>query len=133
MNVENIRNVSIGIAVMILLPFTCHVGIELFLQPERARTDYLNWYKSAERETYDKHYFVSMFIAGFVAILLGTFVVPIPSLGMGFILGGSFALIASYTSYWAKLAEIYRFISLIAALFLLIFSSFWLMRGKAKG
>lgn len=138
---ETVRNASIGIAVMILLPTITYVGTRLlFKEPSypiyadrnepQYKTQVENYYKG--RQDFNKYYFYVSSIIGLLAIIAGAFVVPIPFLGMGFILGGTFCLIGGYYYHWSGLTDMFKFISLLVALFVLVMSSFKLANTKTK-
>ena len=141
---ENIRNISIGIAVMLLLPPITFVGTRLIIKEPSYPSSYdkgENYYKSEEYKTelasyqkgkkdFNKYFFYVSSVVGLMAIIAGAFVVPIPFLGMGFILGGTFCLISGYFFYWDSLNDIFKFISLLVALLILIISSFKLIKTK---
>lgn len=135
MIIENIRNIAIGIGVMVLVPLITHVGIKLIIK-EPAHLTYqqrqakdqavLQKYESENKE-FKKYYFYIAAIVGIIAIIVGI-IVPIPFLGMGFILGGVICLASAYLGYWGELALLVKFISLLAALILLILASFKFVR-----
>lgn len=144
---ETVRNASIGIAVMILLPTITYVGTRLLIKepsyPSHVGQDSEKYYKSEEykikmadyqnrKENFSKYYFYVSSVVGLLTIIAGAFVVPIPFLGMGFILGGTFCLMSGYFWYWDELDDIFKFISLIIALLILIISSFKLIKTKRK-
>ena len=140
MIIENIRNLAIGIGIMILLPLMVHVGIRLIVkEPLYPQVDHNKYeseeYKSAlqqykvEKKSFEKYYFYIAAIIGIVFLIAGV-LTPLPFLGMGFILGGIFCLVIGYFRYWDELSDLLKFISLLLAFILLIFSSFKFVKNK---
>lgn len=140
MIIENIRNMAIGIGVVILLPLILHVGVRLVVkEPSRPHTRNLS-YESEEYQTlnqkyqseqkiYEKYYFYIATVVGIVTIIAGV-LTPMPFLGMGFILGGIVCLAHGYFRYWDEMHDLVKFISLLLALILLIISSYRFVRNK---
>ena len=140
MIIENIRNIAIGIAVIILLPLILHVGVRLVVnEPSYPKlSGYAHESKEyqimlqeydSELKIYTKHYFYIATVVGIIAIIAGL-ITPIPFLGMGFILGGVACLTHGYVIYWDKIHDLVKFISLLLALILLILSSYKVARNK---
>lgn len=139
--IENIRNMAIGIGVIILLPLILHVGVRLVVhepshpnigsfahESEEYRATKMQEYKS-EQKIYEKYYFYIAVVVGIVAIIAGV-ITPMPFLGMGFILGGVVCLVNGYFRYWDEMNDLIKFISLLLALILLIISSYRFVRNK---
>ncbi len=146
-----LRNLSIGFAIMILLPTIAYVGTRVAVKevayPEQTypaksskqlfpihkpASEYdaeLAAYK-ASQSNFQKAYFYTSGIIGLLALILGAFVIPIPFLSFGFIMGGTFCLIGSYFMYWDILNNIIKLISLIFALILLIIGGIRLSQEK---
>lgn len=142
-----LRNLSIGFAIMILLPTIAYVGTRVAVkevaypshtlpkQPGQlisANSEYqaeLATYNES-RSNFQKAYFYTSGIIGLLALILGAFVIPIPFLSLGFIMGGTFCLIGSYFMYWDILNNIIKLISLILALILLIIGGIRLARTE---
>ena len=132
-----LRNLSIGFAIMILLPTIVYVGTRVAVKeavyPKQKYSDEpgpmritnseygteLAAYK-ASQSNFQKAYFYTSGVIGLIALILGAFIIPIPFLSLGFIMGGTFCLIGSYFMYWSILNNIIKLISLILALILLI-------------
>lgn len=76
---------------------------------------------------YERTFFIVSSLAGLLALLLGAFT-QIPFLGFGFIMSGVFTLTMGYVSYWGRLHDILKFISLLGAILLIIAISFYMMR-----
>lgn len=139
MFIENVRNIAIGIAVMILVPSITHVGIKLIVQEpdhlsyqERQTKDPETLKKyDLENTVFKKYYFYISAIVGIITIIAGI-IIPIPFLGMGFILGGVICLANAYLGYWDQLALLIKFISLLAALILLIIASFRFVKSDQQ-
>ncbi len=128
--VENIRNISIGIGIMILLPLMTHVGTRLIIK-DPPRSSYNSPVYKLEQKKFAKYYFYVTTVVGIAAIAAGI-VSPLPFLGMGFILGGVFCITAGYFRYWDELNDLIKFISLLIALVLLVVSSFKFIRVDKK-
>jgi hypothetical protein len=134
MLIKNIKNIALGIGIMILLPIITNVGTRLIVKyPNYSKID-----KSYTRESYrsdmqkfNKYHFYTHATTGIVAIFIGV-VAPIPFLSMGLVLGGVFCLVGGYFSYWNEIGDLIKFISLLIALLLLVFSSFKLAKIKKK-
>ena len=121
-----IRDVAIGIALMILIPFTTNVGIKLMLEkPETSSwsKDLLKRKTPSELQASRQQYFYTSVAVGIGSLIIGSFLVPVASLAMGFILGGAITLISGYTMYWSDLNDFMKFSSLLLALIILIFAS----------
>ncbi len=84
-----------------------------------------------DNEEFEKYYFYVTDGVGVAAILSGV-ITPMPFLGMGFILGGVFCLVAAYFKYWDELNDWVKFASLIFALIILILGSFKFVRVGKK-
>ncbi|HLB94307.1 MAG TPA: hypothetical protein VJJ81_03585 [Candidatus Babeliales bacterium] len=148
-----LRNLSIGFAIMILLPTIAYVGTRVAVKevayprhtPIQAKfgapitqtktdSEYqaeLAAYNES-RSNFQKAYFYTSGIIGLLALILGAFVIPIPFLSLGFIMGGTFCLIGSYFMYWDILNNIIKLISLILALILLIIGGIRLARTEKE-
>jgi len=152
MFMENIRNIAIGIGIMILLPLITQVGARLIMkEPAYPHTSHyaqaemtqeerqqnvlkheqeMEQYQLALKE-FEKYYFYITTVVGIIALIAGTFI-QIPFLGMGFILGGVLCIVFGYLSYWQELNHWIKFASLLMALLLLILASFRFARVSAK-
>lgn len=141
---ENMRNSVIGFAIAFLLPLTVYVGTRLILNPvyptlkhaakddaaarEENKIKKENYEK--EHEKFRQYYFYSSAFVGLLSLFLAVFIIPIPFLSMGFILGGTFCLLSAYMYYWNDLNNLVKFVSLLAALFVLIIASFRFTKGQ---
>lgn len=145
-----LRNLSIGFAIMILLPTIAYVGTRVAVKevayprptlpkqpgqviatakPDSEYQAELAAYNES-RSNFQRAYFYTSGIIGLLALILGAFVIPIPFLSLGFIMGGTFCLIGSYFMYWDILNNIIKLISLILALILLIIGGIRLARTE---
>ena len=136
--IENIRNIAIGVGVMILLPLLTHVGVRLIIKEPVLPADHYvspsskaSLQYQADKKEFDKYHFYITTGVGIAAVALGIIVNP-PFLGMGLILGGVSCLVMGYFNYWDKLNDVIKFISLLLALLILIFSSFKFVRTGKK-
>ena len=140
---ENIRNIAIGLGIMVLYPMIIHVGTRLVVKEPRWSELYelkdkvsSREYKEKEKELkqqrkeYEKYYFYTSSIAGLVAIAAGT-AIAVPFLGMGLIFGGVICLSTGYFSYWHELSDLFKLASLVLAFLILLGSGYGVMRkGK---
>ncbi len=138
-----VRNIAIGLAIMILLPITVAVGVDVFNpKPEQSQFALPSSESLKDGEpvidqeaygkaltTHRKIFFYTSDLLGLLFIAVGSFI-QIPFIGLGFILGGSISLIVGYASYWNMLNKIMQLISLLIALALLAFSAYWQSRKK---
>lgn len=100
------------------------VSIEQATEQKRKEQDALY---QEQMQPYEKTFFMVSSIAGLLALLIGAFS-GIPFLGFGFIMSGVFTLTMGYVSYWGRLHDILKFISLLGAIVLIIAISFYMMR-----
>lgn len=144
---EGIRNLAIGLGVMILLPMAVRVGTRLIIKGPswEERSDLKKQLKEKKiskkefeaqeeeydtrRKAYEQYLFYISTISGVAAIAAGA-MVAVPFLGMGLILGGVICLSLGYWDYWHHLDDTFKFISLILALIILIGAGYRVMRKK---
>ena len=84
--------------------------------------------KIAEKR-FQKHLFAVAVPLGLVAILIGSFM-RIPATGTGLMFGGIFSICDGYFNYWSELADVLKFISLLAAFVLLLFVGYRKLERK---
>jgi|GEM_PF-2861062 len=142
-----IRNVSIGLGILILLPLAVNVGIDLVNPlPDREqftttmpKTRYSSKEESvinqeaydAAIQTYRKNYFYISTVFGLASIVIGTFI-SVPFLGTGFILGGVVCLTFGYVMYWNMIHKAIKFISLLLAIAFLVFMGYRLSARRRQ-
>ena len=136
MKIQNVKNMAIGIGIMILVPLVTDVGIRLVIKKPS-----FDWnaypvdskeYKDArdkyelENNRYKTNYFYIASSVGIVSIIVG--VIAPTTLGMGFVLGGVFSLLLGYVAAWNVLSDVFKFITLLIALILLVLGSFKMIK-----
>ncbi len=77
----------------------------------------------------DGFLFYTNVAVGLAAIIAGG-LVPVLSLSFGLILGGTFCVIGGYIMVWSTISPLIRFLSLLAALLLLISMAYLIARRK---
>lgn len=97
---------------------------------EQKRKEHEAMYQE-QMKPYERTFFIISSLAGLLALLIGAFA-RIPFLGFGFIMSGVFTLTMGYVSYWGRLHDILKFISLLGAILLIIAISFYMMRRAKK-
>lgn len=139
-----VRNIAIGIAILILYPITVGVALDVF-NPRPEQADFtmstekplkkgevteinIDSYNAAVDQYRTVLFYVFAF-AGLISIAVGGFI-TIPFIGLGFILGGSVSLIIAYVSYWNMLKKGLQLISLLVALVVLVFAAYWQSRKR---
>lgn len=134
-----IRNIAIGLALLILYPITVKVALDILNpKPEQShcvtRTD--ETVSGKEELTVDlalynakiaryRTIFFYTFVLGGILAMAGGGCIRVPFVGLGFILGGAISLMVGYISYWDMLKNITQLLSLIIALVLLVFAGYW--------
>lgn len=142
------KKFAVGFGIAILFPMMIHYGVRSFCPAPR-------WEDYAARPVFDKdpakqeemfreqealekkrrdaekRFQKSLFTvtapAGVIAIVLGT-VSAVPAVGSGLMFGGIFCLIDGYINYWSELPDFLRFLSLLAALGVLVFVGYRKLR-----
>ena len=136
--IESIRNISIGLGVMIILPLVTHVGVDVIFKDhphvyrgsyKQDSKEYIEYTKKQE-EFNEKHFYANVSV-GIAAIVAGIIIEP-PFLGMGLILGGVFCLSIGYLAHWSIISDIIKLLSLLAALVILILSGLRFSKGKKQ-
>jgi hypothetical protein len=82
-------------------------------------------YKAAERR-FQQHLFAVAVPLGLVALLVGAFL-RLPVIGTGLMFGGIFSVSDGYFNYWSELADVLKFVSLLAPFIILLIVG-WLRR-----
>jgi hypothetical protein len=75
-------------------------------------------YKAAEKR-FQQHLFAVAVPLGLVALLVGAFL-RLPAIGTGLMFGGIFSVCDGYFNYWSELADVLKFVSLLAAFIVLL-------------
>lgn len=128
---------AIGIGIMILVPLVTNVGTELiFKRPSfdwdaypadsKEYKDAKDQYESENRR-YKTNYFYVTSSVGIVSIIVG--IIAPATLGMGFVLGGVFSLVLGYMTAWDVLSDVFKFMTLLVALILLVLGSFRIIKS----
>lgn len=81
------------------------------------------------RERWDRNYFYYNVVVGLIAVSVGMFM-PYGSLGTGFLMGGATVLTMGYWIHWTQLDDLIKFISLLLALFLVVFSAIRMLKKQ---
>jgi hypothetical protein len=97
---ERVRSLSLGIAIAALLPLILNYGLGLL---------------AAEQLT--KLYITLIY--GFICIISGLFFKE-GLIGFGFIIGGILSFVSGYGHFWRVISDWVMFISLVAALILIV-------------
>ena len=141
-------NFAISMGLALLLPMLITYGVNL-IQPPPEMADYHIIERGgplpedspeahAERQRIyqeeDRNYMAALrdheAIFFFVALPIGVIlvisgaVIKVPAVGIGLAFGGVFTLILGYGSYWDQLSDLIKFVSLLVALCLLIFTAY---------
>ena len=129
------KKLALGFGLAIIFPMMIHYGVSTFspapkfesyvkqeefnktataqekIQKEEAR-------ESAQQQ-FEKHLYMVAVPLGLVAILVGAFS-RVQSIGSGLMIGGIFSITDGYINYWSQLADLMRFLSLLAAFVVLL-------------
>lgn len=125
-----VRELVLGFGIAILIPLIAHyVAVIIHPAPPYALHRQEPEQYEAERTEYEKIYFYTTTIIGFVALVIGVFI-NIASLGVGFVLGGLACLTTGFVTYWGQLHNVLKLISLIAALVLILILTYRFIRRK---
>lgn len=142
-----LRNLVLGVAIGLLLPFTVHYGVSLMVGSFPNAKDYGETYnqktkkwefESKEKEEaytqilykYENTYFYVTTIVGIIALIVGAMIQSASFLAIGFMFGGLICIAMGYISFWHRLNELFKFISLLLALILLVFVGHRMAREK---
>lgn len=136
MKIQNVKNMAIGIGIMILLPLLTNVGTQLVIKKPSFVSYTYSGDSTEHKEARDKYelennrfatnYFYIASSVGIVSIIIG--VIAPAALGMGFVLGGVFSLVLGYVAAWDVLSDLFKFITLLVALILLVLGSFKMIK-----
>ena len=150
------KKFAVGFGIAVLLPMTVHYGVSTF-SPSPEWDDYRieNYYERHERATseeqvkleeensrlekkykeelkrFQKHMFAVAVPIGIAALVLGS-VLAVQAIGSGLMFGGIFTLTDGYWCYWSELQDWMRFLSLLAALAILIFIGYHKLARQGK-
>jgi hypothetical protein len=136
-----IRNLSIGIAIAVLIPAAVEVAIHI-VHPRAEMEQYGHytdhqwvWDNQAEyKKAENQHWMIYLYvygIIGLVCLLTGMFI-KVPFLATGFILAGIGCLCMGYIASWNILNRIIKLISLLISIALLIFIGFYFAAQERK-
>ncbi|MDD5006119.1 MAG: hypothetical protein PHS93_06430 [Candidatus Omnitrophica bacterium] len=140
-----VKKFALGFGIAVIFPLMIHYGVRTFSPLPLAQNYQIeNYYKrfqsappeekvrlekekaqleNKERRDYRGFQRSLFFVAvpvGIAAIIIGL-IMPIHSVGTGFMFGGILTLIDGYVWYWFELQDWMRFLSLLVALIILIF------------
>ena len=97
----------------------------------KAKRDKLQNEQTEKRRQFEKRLFFVTVPIGIAAIILGAFLAW-PAIGTGLLLGGLICVTSGYVTYWDELPSVYRFISLLLALAVLLFVGFAKIEAPKK-
>ena len=131
------RQAALSLGLIILLPLTvsqfCDIVLPVAAQSEQVTAKFgtpefkeqFKNYQEFIKPTQMKRFYVSAAI-GLATIVTGVFM-PAPTVGTGLLFGGISCLTAAYATNWNQIDKIVRFISLVCAIIILLFSGlyFW--------
>ncbi len=145
------KKIALGVGIAIIFPMMLHYGVSTFsprprwqdyfapvpgqyaapeerdrLQAEQLKLQ--NERKAAEKR-FGQHLFAVAVPLGLVAILCGAFL-RVQATGTGLMFGGIFSICDGYFNYWSELADLLKFLSLLAALILLLFVGYKKLEKK---
>jgi len=87
--------------------------------------------ENVRRSSYEKTYFIIADGIGLGALIIGA-IVPMASIGTGFILGGMTSLASGYYAYWGHLPNMIKLGSLILALLIILGLSYRFFYRKTE-
>lgn len=153
------KQFAIGIGIAILLPLSVYYGVLLFSPPpdsskyyeqsqeytqrlSQAKTQSEKEKISKEKSLHQKkqeeaqkrhqqHIFLVAYPVGMLAIIIGS-LLTVQAVGAGLMFGGIFTLAEGCYSYWDKMPDWTRFISLIIAMAVLIGFGYWKCQPEIK-
>jgi len=131
------KKIALAFGIAIVLPMMLHYGVSTFVPKPKWEDyavpgdDYSSPQKGYERELkqkerraaekrFEQHLFAVAVPVGLAAIGVGAFLRR-AALGSGLMFGGIFSICDGYFNYWAELADVLKFGSLLAAFILLFF------------
>lgn len=138
------KKIALGFGIAIIFPMMIHYGVSTFVPRPKWRDYIVEEHRihqdstpeekaehvaererlSNERRRKEKRFQTILFSVavplGMIAIIIGTFL-PIQAVGTGLILGGIFSICNGFLNHWSELNDSLRFMSLLAALIVLIF------------
>ncbi len=146
------KKIALGLGIAIVFPMLLHYGVSTFT-PKPKWADYhvpglLDPQASAEEKhqrvveqqqkqelrraaekRFEQHLFAVAVPLGLVAILCGAFL-RVQAIGTGLMFGGIFSICDGYFNYWSELADVMKFLSLLAAFILLLFVGYKKLERK---
>jgi hypothetical protein len=95
-----------------------HLSVEERARLEAEQRNKQDQRKAAEKR-FEQHLFVVAAPLGLAALLIGAFL-RLPAIGTGLMFGGIFSICDGYFNYWSELADVLKFVSLLAAFVVLL-------------
>ncbi len=148
------KKIALGVGIAIVFPMLLHYGVSTFTPtpkwedyPMSPATIALRAGSQADQEKFmteqqqkqelrraaekrfEQHLFAVAVPLGLVAILIGAFL-RVPATGAGLMFGGIFSICDGYFNYWSELADVLKFLSLLAAFVLLLFVGYKKLEKK---
>jgi hypothetical protein len=146
------KKIALGVGIAIIFPMLLHYGVSTFTpkpkwedynvpglfepqasaeekhqrQVEQQRKQEL---RRAAEKRFEQHLFAVAVPLGLVAILCGAFL-RVQATGTGLMFGGIFSICDGYFNYWSELADVMKFLSLLAAFILLLFVGYKKLERK---
>ena len=142
------KKFALGFGIAVLFPLTVHYAVKTFSpapiwedyqiphyyerhqkasQEEQTNLEEQQDEMNKKRRQHEKHFQKRLFFVttplGITAIILGS-LIAVQAVGSGLMFGGIFCLIDGYVNYWSELPDSMRFVSLLAALVVLLVIGF---------
>jgi hypothetical protein len=146
------KKIALGVGIAIVFPMLLHYGVSTFTPKpkwedynvpgffdpqasaeERHQRQIEQQHKQelrrAAEKRFEQHLFAVAVPLGLVAILFGAFL-RVQATGTGLMFGGIFSICDGYFNYWSELADVMKFLSLLAAFILLLFVGYKKLERK---
>ena len=136
------KKFALAFGIAVVFPMMIHYGVSTWtpkpkwgdyqvqglfnqqLSPEeRARLEAVQRIEQEQRKAaekrFEQHLFAVAVPLGLVALLAGAFL-RLPAIGSGLMFAGIFSVCDGYFNYWSELADVLKFVSLLAAFIVLV-------------
>lgn len=150
------KKFALGFGIAIILPMVIFYGVSTFSPPPKwndyrvsnyyerhrdaapeekrqleAEQNLLKEQRNAAEEKFQRSLFWVAVPLGIIAIILGAFL-SVQAIGTGLMFGGIFSVCEGYITYWSKLSDGLRFLSLLVALVVLVVIGYKKLENKTK-
>lgn len=115
-----VRELVLGFGLAVLIPLIAHYIVQVVHpQPPYALINIDKEKYTTERAAYENIYFYITAAIGLACLAIGA-LIPVASLGIGFIIGGIACLTAGYVTFWGQLQNMLKLGSLLAGFIIIL-------------